>query len=179
MVILPPGSADLLNTEKCQANAFCVLYMFIWFCHNIYRFSNEMISQMSWSTMDKNLTVIGHTIFMKIIITRYVIVFCKALLVCCLHFFTSINLNRFCSNEVMQKQVAYSNNYFGLGFLFNNILLNKSDGNYVELQICYNLPQIGRIVTKTFPVLLPWQICYHDFGTRLDSFATRLDGFAQ
>ena len=37
--------------------------------------------------MDENLTVIRHIISMKINITRYVIVYCKALLVCCLQFF--------------------------------------------------------------------------------------------
>ena len=60
------------------------------------------------------------------------------------------------------RQAAFSNIYFELAYQFKNIFLNKSDRKHVDLQICYNLPQIGKIATKTLPVLLIWQIYYHD-----------------
>ena len=73
--------------------------MLIYFCYNIYRFSNGMIFQWGLPTILEKLTIIFRTITVKTVITKHVLVFCKVLPVCCLEFFTSFSLKSFLSNK--------------------------------------------------------------------------------
>ena len=73
------------------------------------------------------------------------------LLVCCLQFFFQMKWKKICENR--QPLVIFILN---LHFYSITYYLTNQDRNYVDLLICHNLPKIGRIVTKTLPVLLPW-----------------------